>query len=107
MPKFPRLLVAAVVTAGLTVALASQPAYAATRLSPAQARAILTRAAHHHRLNPNFVLAVSYWQNRWNQAARPRSAAVGLMQVAPYPAACARPALLPPRADPTNPGHNA
>src|SRR2546421_9828303 len=94
MPKFPRLLVAAVVTAGLTVALASQPAYAATRLSPAQARAILIRAAHHHGLNPNFVLAVSYWESGWNQAARSRTGAVGLMQVEPYTAALGGPRLL-------------
>ena len=94
MPKFPRLIVAAMVTAGLTVALASQPAYAATKLTSAQARAILIRAAHHHGLNPNFVLAVSYWESGWNQAARSRTGAVGLMQVEPYTAAWAGPALL-------------
>src|SRR5438445_13759273 len=107
MPTFPRLLVAAVVTAGLPVALASQPASAATRLSPAQARAILTRAAHHHRLNPNFVLAVSYWESGWNQAARSRTGAVGLMQVEPYTAAWAGPALLHRRVNLNNPVDNA
>lgn len=107
MPKFPRLIAAAVATAGLTVALASQPAEAANRLSPAQARAILIRAAHHHQLNPNFVLAVSYWESGWNQAARSRTGAVGLMQVEPYTAAWAGPALLRRRVNLNNPSDNA
>ncbi|HLB75405.1 MAG TPA: transglycosylase SLT domain-containing protein [Candidatus Dormibacteraeota bacterium] len=107
MPKFPRLIVAAMVTAGLTVALASQPAYAATKLTSAQARAILIRAAHHHGLNPNFVLAVSYWESGWNQAARSRTGAVGLMQVEPYTAAWAGLALLHRRANLSNPSDNA
>ncbi|TMD15761.1 MAG: lytic transglycosylase domain-containing protein [Chloroflexi bacterium] len=76
MPTLPRLAVAVVASATLTVLLAAQPAAAAlqpstqpvlqtavhraapaaARLSPAQARAILIRAARHHNLNPNFVL---------------------------------------------------
>ena len=107
MPKFPRLIAAAVTTAGLTVALASQPVEAANRLTPAQARAILIRAAHHHGLNPNFVLAVSYWESGWNQAARSRTGAVGLMQVEPYTAAWAGPAFLHRRANLNNPVDNA
>jgi soluble lytic murein transglycosylase-like protein len=107
MPKFPRLIAAAVATAGLTVALASQPADAANRLTPSQARAILIRAAHHHQLNPNFVLAVSYWESGWNQAARSRTGAVGLMQVEPYTAAWAGPALLHRRVNLNNPIDNA
>jgi len=110
MPKFPRLVVAAVATAGLTAALATQPAYAASKpahLGPAQARAILIRAAHHHGLNPNFVLAVSYWESGWNQAARSRTGAVGLMQVEPYTAAWAGPTLLHRRVNLNNPVDNA
>ena len=107
MPRFPRLIAAAVATAGLTVAIASQPAEAANRLTPAQARAILIRAAHHHQLNPNFVLAVSYWESGWNQAARSRTGAVGLMQVEPYTAAWAGPALLHRRVNLNNPSDNA
>jgi soluble lytic murein transglycosylase-like protein len=107
MPKFPRLIAAAVATAGLTVALASQPVEAANRLTPSQARAILIRAAHHHQLNPNFVLAVSYWESGWNQAARSRTGAVGLMQVEPYTAAWAGPALLHRRVNLNNPIDNA
>src|SRR5256884_9720754 len=119
MPQFPRLLVAVAASATLTVALAAQPASAASQrsaqpvvqmavhraapapasLSPAQARAILIRAARHHNLNPNSVLAVSYWESGWNQAARSRTGAVGLMQVEPYTAAWAGPRLLHRRGD--------
>jgi N-acetylmuramoyl-L-alanine amidase len=107
MPKFPRLVVVALATAGVALALASQPVDAASRLSPAQARAILIRAAHHHQLNPNFVLAVSYWESGWNQAARSRTGAVGLMQVEPYTAAWAGPALLHRRVNLNNAVDNA
>src|SRR2546426_5669633 len=114
MPKFPRLAVALAASATLTIALAAQPAAAAyqrnaqplgqtavhraapaaARLSAAQARAILIPAARHHNLNPNFVLAVSYWESGWDQAARSPTGAVGLMQVEPYTAAWAGPRLL-------------
>jgi len=127
MPQFPRLAVAVAASATLTVALAAQPASAASqrsaqpvvqmavhraapapaRLSPAQARAILIRAARHHNLNPNFVLAVSYWESGWNQAARSRTGAVGLMQVEPYTAAWAGPRLLHRRANLNNAVDNA
>ncbi len=107
MPKLPRLVVASVATAGLTAALATQPAYAAQPLSPSDARAILIRAAHHHQLNPNFVLAVSYWESGWHQAARSRTGAVGLMQVEPYTATWAGPTLLRRRVNLNNPVDNA
>lgn len=87
--------------------LASQPAYAANRLTPAQARVILVRAARHHHINPNFVLAVSYWESGWNQSARSRTGAVGLMQIEPYTAAWAGPALLHRRVNLANPVDNA
>src|ERR1700682_3309926 len=127
MPKFPRLVVAFAAAAGLTVALAGQPAYAAqkkstrpvarvvhraaatplARLTAAQARGILIQAARHHNLNPNFVLAVSYWESGWNQAARSYTGAVGLMQVEPYTAAWAGPALLHRGVNLNNPVDNA
>ena len=107
MPKFPRLLVAAVATASFTLAFASQPVEAANKLTPAQARGIVIRAARHHHLNPNFVLAVSYWESGWNQSARSRTGAVGLMQVEPYTAATAGPALLHRRVNLNNPVDNA
>jgi len=113
MHNLPRLAVAIAASLSLTVAVAAQPAYAAHRHSArpaaravahqavpasrptsAQARAILVRAAHDHGLNPNFLLAVSYWESGWNQAARSYTGAVGLMQVEPYTAAWAGPALL-------------
>lgn len=127
MPQFPRLAVAVAASATLAVALAAQPASAAyqrsaqpvvqtavhraappaARLSAARARVILIRAARHHNLNPNFVLAVSYWESGWNQAARSRTGAVGLMQVEPSTAAWAGPRLLHRRVNLNNPVDNA
>ncbi len=126
MPKLPQLAVAIAASLSLTVALAVQPAYAAHRHSArpttrptvqqaaaaprptsAQARAILIRAAHNHGLNPNFVLAVSYWESGWNQSARSYTGAVGLMQVEPYTAAWAGPALLHRPVNLNNPFDNA
>ncbi len=126
MPKLPRLAGAMATAAGLSVALATQPAYAvhrhiarpaarpaahrtapAPRPTSAAARAILIRAAHNHGLNPNFVLAVSYWESGWNQAARSYTGAVGLMQVEPYTASWAGPALLHRGVNLNNPVDNA
>jgi soluble lytic murein transglycosylase-like protein len=126
MPKLPRLVVAVAAAASLTVALAGQPAYAAAKrstrpvvrvvhrapsppasLTAAQARAILIRAARHHNLNPNFVLAVAYWESGWKQSALSRTGAVGLMQVEPYTAVWAGPTLLHRRVNLNNPVDNA
>lgn len=125
MHKLPRLAVAIAASLSFTVAAAAQPAYAAHRHSArpaarpaaqaapaarptsAQARAILVRAAHNHGLNPNFVLAVSYWESGWNQAARSYTGAIGLMQVEPYTAVWAGPALLGRRVNLNNPVDNA
>src|SRR2546428_12021703 len=105
MHSIARLAVAMAASLSLTVALAAEPAYAAhqSSLTSPQARAILIRAARHHGLNPNFVLAVSYWESGWNQAARSHTGAVGPMQVAPYTAARDGPARLPRRLHLTNP----
>jgi soluble lytic murein transglycosylase-like protein len=123
MPKLPRAMVAITAAVSLTIVLAGQPAYAAHRkatrpvvrvvhraaapLSAAQARAILIRAARHHNLNPNFVLAVSYWESGWKQSALSRTGAVGLMQVEPYTAAWAGPSLLHRAVNLNNPVDNA
>jgi soluble lytic murein transglycosylase-like protein len=126
MHSISRLAVAIAASLSLAVAVAAEPAYAARqssarpvarqaarpavaapRLSTAQARAILIRAARNHGLNPNFVLAVSYWESGWNQAARSYTGAVGLMQVEPYTAAWAGPALLHRRVNLNNPVDNA
>jgi soluble lytic murein transglycosylase-like protein len=119
-------MVAVAAAASLTVAVAGQPAYAAHRkssrpvaravhhaanppvhLTTAQARAILIRAAREHNLNPNFVLAVSYWESGWKQSAVSRTGAVGLMQVEPYTAAWAGPALFHRAVNLNNPVDNA
>src|SRR5260370_22916076 len=103
MHILPRLAVATAASLSLTVALAAQPAYAAhrhstrsashptlprtgpaPRLASAQARAILIRAAHNHGLNPNFVLAVSYWESAWDQIARSYTGPVRLSPAQPY-----------------------
>jgi soluble lytic murein transglycosylase-like protein len=126
MPKLPRLAVVIATSVSLTVGIGVQPAYAvhrqsarpaarpaarvagpAPRLTSAQARVILIRAAHHHSLNPNFVLAVSYWESGWNQAARSYTGAVGLMQVEPYTAVWAGPSLLGRRVNLNHPIENA
>src|SRR5256712_3805687 len=124
MHSIARLAVAIAASLSLTVALAAEPANAAQshgtvarpatrpaapapRPTSAQARAILIRAARHHGLNPNFVLAVSYWESGWNQAARSYTGAVGLMQVEPYTAVWAGPALLGRRVNLNNPVDNA
>jgi soluble lytic murein transglycosylase-like protein len=110
MPKLQRLALAVGSAATLALALTAQPAYAAHRpaaLTAAQARAMLIQAARHHNLNPNFVLAVSYWESGWKQSALSRTGAVGLMQIEPYTAAWAGPALLHRRVNLANPVDNA
>jgi soluble lytic murein transglycosylase-like protein len=76
-------------------------------LTHAQAKRILIRAAHHHGLNPNFVLAVSYWESGWRQDVVSRTGAVGMMQIEPYTAAWAGPALLGRTVNLDNPVDNA
>src|ERR1700730_10252992 len=126
MPKIQRLVVAFAAAAGLTVALAGQPVYDAhkpstrpiargvqravappARLTAAQARAILIQAARHHNLNPNFVLAVSYWESGWKQGALSRTGAVRLTHGEPYTAAWAGPALIHRAVNLNNPVDNA
>jgi len=75
------------------------PAAAAPSVSPAgprgaAAKAIIVRQARRHDLNPNFALAVSYWESGWNQGAVSSTGAIGLMQVEPYTGVWAGPKLL-------------
>ncbi|MGI8563347.1 MAG: LysM peptidoglycan-binding domain-containing protein [Candidatus Dormibacter sp.] len=72
-----------------------------------QAKQILRRAAAQLGVEPAFVLAVSEWESGWNQAALSPTGAVGLMQVEPYTADWAGPALLGRRVDLNNPHDNA
>jgi soluble lytic murein transglycosylase-like protein len=60
----------------------------------AAAKAIIIRQAKRHDLNPNFALALSYWESGWNQDAVSSTGAIGLMQVEPYTGAWVGPKLL-------------
>lgn len=72
---------------------ANQAAPAAA-ISTAQARAIITAAAERHGVNPNFALAVAYWESNWHQEAVSSTGAIGMMQVEPYTAKWVGPSLL-------------
>jgi soluble lytic murein transglycosylase-like protein len=63
-------------------------------LHGAAARAVIVAAARRHDLNPNFALALSYWESGWSQDAVSRTGAIGLMQIEPSTGAYAGPALL-------------
>ena len=103
-----RLPILAVVAAA-SLALTTQPALARgpAPLSHQQARRLLVLAARHHHLNPNFVLAVSYWESGWNQSVVSSTSAVGLMQVEPYTGVWAGPAFLGRSVDLNNATDNA
>jgi soluble lytic murein transglycosylase-like protein len=74
---------------------AAAPAVAApTAPQRAAAKAIIVKQARRHDLNPNFALAVSYWESGWNQAAVSSTGAIGLMQIEPATGAWAGPKLL-------------
>ncbi len=60
----------------------------------AAAKAIIVKQARRHDLNPNFALALSYWESGWNQNAISSTGAIGLMQIEPSTGAWAGPALL-------------
>jgi N-acetylmuramoyl-L-alanine amidase len=60
----------------------------------AAARAIITTQARRHGLNPNFALALSYWESGWNQDAVSNTGAIGLMQIEPSTGLYAGPELL-------------
>ncbi|HEY7201673.1 MAG TPA: transglycosylase SLT domain-containing protein [Candidatus Dormibacteraeota bacterium] len=63
------------------------------------ARRLLVAAAHEFGVNPNLVLAVSWWESGYDQTQVSKDGAVGLMQVMPDTARWAGPALLGRRAD--------
>jgi soluble lytic murein transglycosylase-like protein len=121
--RIARMMLASGAAATMTITLAVQPAYASAQqyqgqravwstpapayVSRALAKRILIQAARNHNLNPNFVLAVSYWESGWNQSAISYTGAVGLMQVEPYTAVWAGPKLLHRRVNLYNPYDNA
>lgn len=126
MRRIRGLLAALLPTLAIVAALLAQPAYALgqkhpvhravarqarasapVHLTTAQAKAILVRAARHHQVNPNFVLAVAYWESGWKQESVSKTGAVGLMQIEPYTAASAGQALLHRSVNLNNPVDNA
>jgi len=60
--------------------LPAPPAASAPQVGPrgAAARAIIVRQARRHDLNPNFALALSFWESGWNQDAVSSTGAIGL-----------------------------
>jgi LysM repeat protein len=73
----------------------------------AAAKAIIIAQARRHDLNPNFALALSYWESGWNQDAVSSTGAIGLMQIEPSTGAFAGPALLHRKVDLHNANDNA
>lgn len=73
----------------------------------AHARDLLIAASRRQGLNPNFVLAVAWWESGWDQAEVSPTGAVGLMQIEPQTAAGAGPALLGRSVDIRDPADNA
>jgi soluble lytic murein transglycosylase-like protein len=88
-------------------AAAPAPAAKPAGVRGAAAKAIIVRQARRHDLNPNFALAVSYWESGWNQDAVSRTGAIGLMQVEPYTGVWAGPKLLGRTVNLNDPNDNA
>lgn len=82
------------------------PPAAATNRGPA-ARQIIHDAALRHDLNPNFALAVAYWESGLNQSVVSSTGAVGMMQIEPDTARWAGPRLLHRRVEIGNAFDNA
>jgi N-acetylmuramoyl-L-alanine amidase len=76
--------------------LAAPRAATAPQVGPrgAAARAIIVRQARRHDLNPNFALALSFWESGWSQDAVSSTGAIGLMQIEPYTGSWAGPKML-------------
>ena len=68
---------------------------------------ILTAAAVKEGVDPNLLLAVSYWESSWKQESVSSEGAVGLLQVMPKTAATAGPNLLGRAVDIHDPYDNA
>jgi len=61
---------------------------------PVTVHDILVQAAHDQGVDPNLLLAVSFWESSWNQGAVSSEGAIGLLQVMPKTAEVAGPRLL-------------
>jgi len=68
---------------------------------------ILVKAAGDQGVDPSLLLAVSYWESGWNQAAVSSEGAIGLLQVMPNTAAVAGPRYLGRAANLEDPVDNA
>jgi soluble lytic murein transglycosylase-like protein len=70
------------------------PPPAEPEAAPGSPQGYLIQAAHEQGIDPNLILAVSYWESHWNQQAESDQGAIGLMQVMPLTADRAGPTLL-------------
>ena len=75
--------------------------------APPTIRAILVSAAQQEGVDPNLMLAVSWWESGWRQDQVSSQGAVGLMQVMPKTAAVVGPSWLHRNVDINNPADNA
>ena len=80
---------------------------AATPSAASGVRQILVAAANREGVDPNLLLAVSFWESSWNQQSVSSEGAIGLLQVMPKTAATAGPKLLGREVDISNPFDNA
>lgn len=74
---------------------------------PSSPRAVLVAAAQQEGVDPNLLLAVSWWESGWRQDQVSSEGAIGLMQVMPKTAAVAGPNWLHRQVDLNNPVDNA
>jgi LysM repeat protein len=86
---------------------APAPAARPAGVRGATAKAIIVNQSRRHDLNPNFALALSYWESGWNQDAVSSTGAIGLMQVEPYTGVWAGPKLLGRKVNLHDPNDNA
>ena len=63
-------------------------------VKPTTTHDILVQAAHDQGVDPNLLLAVSFWESGWKQDAVSSEGAIGLLQVMPNTAATAGPRFL-------------
>ena len=74
---------------------------------PVTVHQILANAAQQESVDPNLLLAVSFWESSWRQSAVSSQGAIGLLQVMPKTAAMAGPQLLGRAVDLGNADDNA
>jgi soluble lytic murein transglycosylase-like protein len=65
-------------------------------------KSMLYAAAVKHRVNPNLVMGLAWWESGWNQSAVSNAGAIGVMQIMPATADSAGPWLLHRKVDITD-----